>query len=202
MSLKDLLSPFYVWQRAFEKPYTSMRPIQDRPGSASYRGFHINISEECIGCGTCHKICQNDAIDMVRVETWEGRTGDSGLRPRFDYGRCCWCALCVDMCPAGSLRMSNEYTWITSDPTEYHFTAGVEHTTWQENPLGYRRAEGYHLYPPKRIGMEMRPPEESVQSFDEVVLGYSESQALLEADRCIECGIFVSTCPDHMDVPD
>jgi glutamate synthase (NADPH/NADH) small chain len=202
MSLKDLLSPFYVWQRAFEKPYTSIRPIQERPGAAAYRGFHINLSEECIGCGTCHKICQNDAIDMVRVEAYEGRSGDSGLRPRFDYGRCCWCALCVDMCPASSLRMSNEYTWITSDPTEYHFTAGVEHTTWQENPLGYRRAEGYHLYPTKRIEMEMRPPQESVQSFDEVVYGYSEEQALLEADRCIECGICVATCPAHMDVPD
>jgi len=202
MSLKDLLSPFYVWQRAFEKPYTSIRPIQERPGAAAYRGFHINISEECIGCGTCHKICQNDAIDMVRVEAYEGRNGDSGLRPRFDYGRCCWCALCVDMCPAGSLRMSNEYTWITSDPTTYHFTAGVEHTSWQENPLGYRRAAGYHLYPPKRIDMEMLTPQESVQSFDEVVLGYSEEQALLEADRCIECGICVATCPAHMDVPD
>jgi glutamate synthase (NADPH/NADH) small chain len=202
MSLKDLLSPFYVWQRAFEKPYTSIRPIQERPGAAAYRGFHINISEECIGCGTCHKICQNDAIDMVRVEAYEGRSGDSGLRPRFDYGRCCWCALCVDMCPAGSLRMSNEYTWISSDPTDYHFTAGVEHTSWQENPLGYRRAEGYHLYPPKRIDMEMLSPAESVQSFDEVVLGYREDQALLEADRCIECGICVATCPAHMDVPD
>jgi glutamate synthase (NADPH/NADH) small chain len=202
MSLKDLLSPFYVWQRAFEKPYTSIKPIQERPGSATYRGFHINLSEECIGCGTCHKICQNDAIDMVRVEAYEGRSGDSGLRPRFDYGRCCWCALCVDMCPASSLRMSNEYTWITSDPTEYHFTAGVEHTSWQENPLGYRRAEGYHLYPTRRIDMEMRPPEDSVQSFDEVVLGYSEERALLEADRCIECGICVATCPAHMDVPD
>ena len=139
---------------------------------------------------------------MVRVEAYEGRSGDSGLRPRFDYGRCCWCALCVDMCPASSLRMSNEYTWITSDPTEYHFTAGVEHTSWQENPLGYRRAEGYHLYPTRRIDMEMRPPEDSVHSFDEVVLGYSEEQALLEADRCIECGICVATCPAHMDVPD
>jgi len=202
MSLKDLLSPFYVWQRAFEKPYTSIKPIQERPGAAAYRGFHINISEECIGCGTCHKICQNDAIDMVRVEAYEGRSGDSGLRPRFDYGRCCWCALCVDMCPASSLRMSNEYTWITSDPTTYHFTAGVEHTSWQENPLGYRRAEGYHMYPPKRIDMDMLPADKSVQSFDEVVTGYTEEQAKLEADRCIECGICVATCPAHMDVPD
>jgi glutamate synthase (NADPH/NADH) small chain len=202
MSLKDLLSPFYVWQRAFEKPYTSIKPIQERPGAAAYRGFHINISQQCIGCGTCHAICQNDAIDMVRVEEFEGRGGDSGLRPRFDYGRCCWCALCVDMCPAGSLRMSNEYTWITSDPTEYHFTAGVEHTSWQENPLGYRRAEGYRMYPPQRIAMEMLAPDQSVQSFAEVVTGYSEEQARLEADRCIECGICVATCPAHMDVPD
>ena len=202
MSLRDLLSPFYVWQRAFEKPYTSIKPIQERPGAAAYRGFHINVSEECIGCGSCHTICMNGAIDLVRVEEFEGRSGDSGLRPRFDYGRCCWCGLCVDICTAGSLRMSNEYTWITNDPTEFHFTAGVEHTSWQENPLGYRRAEGYHLYPPKRIDMEMLAPEKSVQSFDEVVSGYSEEQARLEADRCIECGICVATCPAHMDVPD
>jgi len=30
MSLKDLLSPFFVWQRAFEKPYTTIRPTLDR----------------------------------------------------------------------------------------------------------------------------------------------------------------------------
>ena len=202
MSLKDLLSPFFVWQRAFEKPYTTMRPIQDRPGAAAYRGFHINIAETCIGCGSCHTICQNEAIDMVAVAEFAGRPGDSGLRPRFDYGRCCWCALCVDICTASSLRMSNEYTWLTRDPTDYHFTAGVDETSWQENELGYRRAEGYRLFPEKRIEMEMLPAAESVTSFEEVVKGYSEEQAKKEADRCVECGICVATCPAHMDVPD
>ena len=202
MNLKDLLSPFYVWQRALEKPYTTMRPIEERPGAPAYRGFHINISDQCIGCGSCHTICQNNAIDMVPVEEFEGREGDSGLRPRFDYGRCCWCALCVDICTANSLRMSNEYTWTTKDPTDYHFTAGVDENDWQDNELGYRRAEGYHLYPPRRIKMEILPPEESVTSFEEVVKGYSEEQAILEADRCVECGICVATCPAHMDVPD
>ncbi|MCW8852664.1 MAG: FAD-dependent oxidoreductase [Gammaproteobacteria bacterium] len=202
MNLKDLLSPFFVWQRAFEKPYTTMRPIQDRPGAAAYRGFHINIAETCIGCGSCHTICQNEAIDMVAVAEFAGRPGDSGLRPRFDYGRCCWCALCVDICTASSLRMSNEYTWLTRDPTDYHFTAGVDETSWQENELGYRRAEGYRLFPEKRIEMEMLPAAESVTSFEEVVKGYSEEQAKKEADRCVECGICVATCPAHMDVPD
>ena len=202
MNLKDLLSPFFVWQRAFEKPYTTISPIQDRPGAAAYRGFHINIADTCIGCGSCHTICQNEAIDMVAVEELSGRPGDSGLRPRFDYGRCCWCALCVDICTASSLRMSNEYTWLTRDPTDYHFTAGVDETDWQENELGYRRAEGYHLFPKKRIEMEMLPANESVSSFEEVVKGYSEEQAKKEADRCVECGICVATCPAHMDVPD
>ena len=202
MNLKDLLSPFFVWQRAFEKPFTSIRPTIDRPGAPAYRGFHINIAETCIGCGSCHTICQNHAIDMVPVEEFEGRPGDSGLRPRFDYGRCCWCGLCVDICTAASLRMSNEYAWFTEDPDEFHFTAGVEDKPWQNNEHGYRRAEGYHLYPPKRIEMDMLSPEESVQSFEEVARGYNEEQAKKEADRCVECGICVATCPAHMDVPD
>ena len=159
------------------------------------------IADTCIGCGSCHTICQNHAIDMVPVEEFEGRPGDSGLRPRFDYGRCCWCGLCVDICTAASLRMSNEYAWISEDPTVFHFTAGVDDKPWQDNENGYRRAEGYPLYPPKRIEMEMLPPEESIKSFDEVARGYDEQQAKLEADRCVECGICVATCPAHMDIP-
>jgi glutamate synthase (NADPH/NADH) small chain len=202
MNLKDLLSPFYVWQRAFEKPYTSLHPIEERPGAASYRGFHINVADNCVGCGCCHTICQNDAIDMVPVEKYSGNKGDSGLRPRFDYGRCCWCALCVDMCTAGSLRMSNEYIWTSREPADFFFVAGVDEKHWQNNELGYRREETYHLYPPKRIEMQMLSPEESVTSFDEVVKGYSKEEAIKEADRCIECGMCVATCPAHMDVPD
>lgn len=202
MSLKDLLSPFFVWQRAFEKPYTTLRPTLDRPGAPAYRGFHINITETCVGCGSCQTICQNNAIDMVAVDAYAGRDGDSGLRPRFDYGRCCWCGLCVDICTAASLRMSNEYAWISDDPDSFHFTAGVDDKPWQDNELGYRRAEGYHLNPPKRIEMPMLAAEESLKSFAEVTLGYNEEQAKNEADRCVECGICVATCPAHMDVPD
>ncbi len=203
MKLKDLISPFFVWQRAFEKPYTvSMRPIEERPGAPAYRGFHINLSDDCVGCGSCYTICQNHAIDMVEVEGLEAKSGDSGLRPRFDYGRCCWCGLCVDICTAGSLRMSNEYAWFTTDPDEFRFVAGVENKSWDGRTAGYHRHPDYHLFPPKRIEMDMLGPEESVASFTEVVKGYSEEQARLEADRCVECGICVASCPAHMDVPD
>jgi len=202
MSLKDLIAPFYVWQRAFEKPYTQRRPIEERPGAERYRGFHVNDIELCVGCGTCEAICQNHAIDMVTVEGLSPKPGDSGLRPRFDYGRCCWCALCVDICTARSLRLSNNYAWLTENPDDFRFIAGADPMSWNDSQLGYRRDDHYQLLTPERVEMPMLSPEESRASFEEVAKGYSPEQAVLEADRCVECGICVATCPAHMSVPD
>lgn len=203
MKLKDLVSPFYVWQRAFEKPYTTgKRPIDERPGAPRYRGFHVNDVEKCVGCGTCEMICQNHAIDMVPVEGLQPKDGDSGLRPRFDYGRCCWCALCVDICTTRSLRMSNHYAWLTENPDDYRFISGVDPMSWNHEELGYRRDDNYFLLQRERVDMKMLPPEESRSSFEEVVKGYTPEQAVVEAERCIECGICVATCPAHMAIPD
>ncbi|MGM0675018.1 MAG: FAD-dependent oxidoreductase, partial [Spirochaetota bacterium] len=201
MSVKDLIAPFSVWKRAFEKPYTTMDPIDERPGAPRYRGFHTNQMDICIGCGTCETVCQNAAIDLVPVEGQTTRHGDSGLRPRVDYGRCCWCALCVDICPTSSLGMSNEYIWVDTDPDAFRYVPGADEKPWDENELGYAPAEGYELLEKKRVEMEMLEPEEGVSSFKELVQGYSAEQAKIEADRCVACGICVATCPAHMDVP-
>lgn len=199
--LKDILSPFYVWKRAFSKPFALKRPIEDRPGAPRYRGFHVNDQEKCIGCGTCETICQNAAIDMVPVEGVETTNGDSGLRPRIDYGRCCWCALCVDICTTESLGMSNEYIWVDSDPEAFRFVPGAEQKSWDRSELGYRRAEGYHLLNGERAEMPMLEPDEGIGSFIEMVKGYSKEAARKEADRCVECGLCVAACPAHMDIP-
>ncbi len=49
--------------------------------------------------------------------------------------------------------------------------------------------------------MEVLSSENRVKSFVEMVKGYSREQALKEAQRCVECGICVATCPAHMDIP-
>jgi len=201
MSVKDILAPFSVWRRAFEKPYTSKKPIEERPGADRYRGFHTNDIDMCIGCGTCETVCQNAAIDLVPVEGKEPKHGDSALRPKIDYGRCCWCALCVDVCPTGSLGMSNEYIWVDTDPEVFRFVPGKDEMSWNDSEKGYKRAEGYELLEKKRVEMEILPLEEGVKSFQELVQGYSREQAEKEADRCLACGICVATCPAHMDVP-
>ena len=201
MSLKDVISPFYAWKKTLDKPYTIKNPIAEREGAERYRGFHTNDVEKCIGCGTCEEICQNEAIDMVPVQGADPQRGDSGLRPKIDYGRCCWCALCVDVCPTGSLGMSNEYKWVTPDAEEYRFIPGVDIKPWNGAEKGYKRSDEAWLLRPGLKNMPVVEAEERRQTFDEMALGYNDNLALLEANRCLECGICVEACPTHMDIP-
>jgi glutamate synthase (NADPH/NADH) small chain len=202
MSLSDVLSPFTAWKNIFRDPVTIRDPLNDRPGAPRYRGFHQNDIEKCIGCGTCEAICQNAAIDMVPVEGIAAKHGDSGLRPRIDYGRCCWCALCVDVCMTSSLGMSNEYKWVDHDPEVFCFTPGVDLKPWDGAELGYHRPEGHRLTGTERVEMGQLDPEARGDSFVEIVAGYTIEQARIEADRCVSCGLCVATCPAHMSVPD
>ncbi|MBU1173831.1 MAG: FAD-dependent oxidoreductase [Alphaproteobacteria bacterium] len=200
MSLRDVLSPYTAWKHLFEAPVTIKDPI-GREAAERYRGFHQNDLSKCIGCGSCEDICQNAAIDMVPVS--DPKTGDSGLRPMIDYGRCCWCALCVDVCMTGSLTMSNEYTWVDSDPDAFRFTPGVDLKSWDAEEKGYKRENNERrLTGTHRPEMGMLEPEARIASFGEIVHGYTRAEAVIEADRCVECGLCVATCPAHMDIPD
>jgi len=202
MSVKDVLLPFLAWGKVFKSPVTIKDPFNDRPGAERYRGFHKNDVDKCIGCGACEKICQNSAIDMVPVEGIETKDGDSGLRPMIDYGRCCWCALCVDVCSTNSLNLSNEYKWVEYDADAYRFVPGVDNKSWDENKEGWKKPENYDLNEPNRVHMEELKPDYRDKSFIEFVIGYSKEQAEAEADRCIDCGLCTATCPAHMSIPE
>ncbi len=211
-SVKDVLYPFTAWKNILKEPVTIRHP-EKVEGSDRYRGFHTNDIEKCIGCGTCEEICQNAAIDLVPVEGIEAKPGDSGLRPRVDYGRCCWCALCVDICTTNSLGMSNNFRWSVEGenqgegneahgtPDDYRFIIGAEDKYWDKAEKGYRKPDNYDLTPPDRIPMDHLGPAERSSSFVEMMKGYSKKQALKEADRCVECGLCTATCPAHMGIP-
>ena len=200
-NIKNVLQPFSALKHLGQKPHTVRYPKQSKPTAPRYRGFHYNDLEKCVGCGNCAAICQNAAIDMIRVEGIEAGVGNSGLRPRIDYGRCCWCGLCVDVCPTGSLALTTEYTYVSDDPESFLLVPGLEHPEFGEK-LSFTSEEGYNLLDFHRVPMRELDPKERVKSFAEVVLGYMEEEARKEASRCAGCGICVSACPDHMHIPE
>jgi glutamate synthase (NADPH/NADH) small chain len=118
MSVKDLLSPFTAWKHLFRDPVSIEDPLH-REAAPRYRGFHQNDIAKCIGCGTCETICQNGAIDMLPVAGIATKEGDSGLRPRIDYGRCCWCGLCTDVCGPDSLRFEADCIYVSADADSF-----------------------------------------------------------------------------------
>lgn len=200
MSLKNVLAPFGAWTRALAKPYTIPVEAGVRPAAERYRGWHTNDAEACIGCGSCSDVCQNAAIDMV--ENRDATKGDTGLRPMVDYGRCCWCALCVDVCPSGSLALSSEYVWVDKNPEVFRYIPGVDKKPWDADTKGWKGGSEWDLINHPRVPMRMLPGETRAQTWAEVVLGYSEEEAQKEAARCLECGICTAACPAHMHIPE
>lgn len=200
----SFLRPFKALAYIGRKPVTE--PMGERAASANYRGFHVNNWEQCIGCGTCQKICDNQAITMVHIAELP-RDEEKGLRPyrpAMDYGRCCWCGLCVDLCPTGSLALSREYIHTcTQEQIDSYFILpdpeGMHGLAYDE---GWSKSDDSDLVDLKRQAMNELLPEERINSFTETVKGFDAQTALLEASRCIQCGMCHDACPTHMHAPE
>ena len=203
IDLKGLLQPLGALKQLGKKPHTIRFPYEDHEASDRYRGFHYNEIEECIGCGNCSTICPNEAIDMIDLPQVEGDKGDSGLRPRIDHGRCCWCALCVDVCPTGSLNLTKDFIYVSEDPDSFHLVPGIDNPDAKEKGrISFTADTDISLNMFDRVPMRELEGTERVKSFAEVVLGYTEEEARAEAQRCISCGLCTEACPDHMHIPE
>lgn len=53
----------------------------------------------------------------------------------------------------------------------------------------------------KRVPMRERSPEERVKDFREYLLGYSDEEAVVEASRCLGCGLCIDGCPARLNIP-
>ncbi|MBN2236792.1 MAG: FAD-dependent oxidoreductase [Bacteroidales bacterium] len=202
--LKGIVRPLIGLSQFGKNPHTKRLDVLGKDTADRYRGFHYNDLEACIGCGNCSTICMNGAIDMVELAAEfniSQAKGNSGLRPRVDYGRCCWCALCVDVCPTGSLNLTKEYNYVSPDPNTFLWTPGVDNP-YGKDQLSFVSTKETSLMTFDRVPMRELDGTERVKSFAEVVLGYNEEEARAEASRCISCGLCTEVCPDHMHIPE
>ncbi len=198
------LAPLKSLQFFARKPVTEA--LDPRPASENYRGFHLNDWKLCIGCSTCQKVCDNAAITMVAVPGLEedAEKGIRNLRPAIDYGRCCWCALCVDLCPTGSIALSREYvhTCVDAELDSYFIlpdSNGIHGTPF---PTGWAKSVDADMLVLERSHMTEMTPAERGDNFEEIVAGYTDNEALMEASRCVQCGMCLDACPTHMHAPE
>ncbi|RLD40627.1 MAG: oxidoreductase [Bacteroidetes bacterium] len=199
--IKGLITPFTALKQFGKAPHTVTYPTQEKKTADRYRGLHFNNLEDCIGCGNCSTICMNEAIDMINLTQIEGKEGDSGLRPRVDNGRCCWCALCVEVCPTGSLSLTKDYIYVTPDANKFLWTPGVDNPEAKDN-LSFQSDIKNSLSMFNRVPMPEMDGTERVKSFAETMLYYTEEAAREEASRCISCSLCTEVCPDHMHIPE
>ncbi len=199
--IKGLVTPFTALKQFGKAPHTVTFPYHKKETAQRYRGLHFNDLEVCIGCGNCSTICMNEAIDMVNLEQIEGKAGDSGLRPRVDNGRCCWCALCVEVCPTGSLNLTKDYIYVTPDADSFLWTPGVSNPEGKDN-ISFHSDVDTSLSMFDRVPMPELDGKERVKSFAETMLYYTEEAAREEASRCISCSLCTEVCPDHMHIPE
>jgi glutamate synthase (NADPH/NADH) small chain len=189
----------------FTRPAVT-EPLEPRLAALRYRGFHLNDWDKCIGCSTCQKVCDNAAISMVKVPSLpeDPLNGVRNLRPAIDYGRCCWCALCVDLCPTGSISLSREYVHTCTDEqlSSYFVLPDPKGMHQKFFGEGWNKTPENDLVDPQRQAMRERAPAARIDNFDEIVDGYDKQQAILEASRCVQCGMCHDACPTQMDAPE
>jgi glutamate synthase (NADPH/NADH) small chain len=200
----SILNPLKNLSFFARKPVTV--PLEPREAVANYRGFHVNDWELCIGCSTCQKVCDNAAITMVRIPGLpeDPVKGVRNERPAIDYGRCCWCGLCVDICPTSSISLTQEYVHICrEDELDSYFILPDPNGMHGEHfPKGWAKTEDADL-----VDLDLQPMHEvdadtRIDSFTEIVEGFTEQNAIVEASRCVQCGMCHDSCPAHMHAPE
>ncbi len=83
---------------------------------------------------------------------------------------------------------------------DYDHRCQIEKTLFVDGRRTYKKLREIE---PTKVPMPERDPSARARTFDEVSLGYSLSEALREAERCLQCSrpTCISGCPVSIDIP-
>ena len=164
-------------------PMVMMRACADTTRES---GVHTMVSLNTImvdGTGMCGS-CRVTVDGVTRFACVEG--------PDFD-------GHCVDF---GEL-MSRQRRFQSEEQaaaTDYEHRCQVEQQLFVEGRRTYKKIREIE---PTRVPMTVRDPQVRARTFDEVSLGYTLTEAMREAERCLQCArpTCIAGCPVSIDIP-
>ncbi|OKY78968.1 MAG: NADH dehydrogenase subunit I [Candidatus Methanohalarchaeum thermophilum] len=104
-------------KKKFDSQYKKDFEIPER-----FRGFRRVDPEACIHCGLCEKICPNNCIELVEIDSEENPEYGGEEYPQIYFGRCSFCGFCVDICPTGAMFNTTEHKLSTSKREDMLFS--------------------------------------------------------------------------------
>jgi NADH-quinone oxidoreductase chain I len=104
-----------VVEEMAKRPSTLEYPENKEGLVDTYRGIHKLDMKTCISCAACARICPNQTITMVKVDTEKGEK----QMPEINLERCLFCALCEEVCPTFCLVLTKDYDFEKYDRREF-----------------------------------------------------------------------------------
>lgn len=128
-----------TFKHLFAKNVTNQYPNVDarvKSGTAVMPSYARNkvdfIPEACTACNLCVKACP---VNCIEIESFKVAEGDpdqptmSNGKPRkfwvskynIDFGKCCYCGLCVNACTFDAIKMTDYYEYATYDRKNLYY---------------------------------------------------------------------------------
>lgn len=134
-------------------------PLRDGTMPMNARNRIFVEMDRCNGCGSCSRACPVNCIDIELVKVTPGDDIPMFVdgEPRktwvtkydLDFAKCCFCSLCIDVCPTSANRMTPEFEYSVFDRNEllYHMAtltpaeAEVKKQMWAKFSAEKKKAE-------------------------------------------------------------
>ncbi|MGD9151285.1 MAG: hydrogenase iron-sulfur subunit, partial [Desulfobacterales bacterium] len=94
----------------------------------------------------------------------------------------------LEQCDSKEVRISQRPDLVNANDNITGHSLNGQSRNKVQMPISERPLTDAERVPKPRLSMPVLPKEESLSSFSEVELGYSEEQAIAEAQRCLACG--------------
>ncbi len=169
-----------LWRCTKNRPNTILYPWEKLVYPDNYRGRPGIVLEKCIACGRCVKICPNQCIEMVPIETPElGKV----KRPQVNIARCMMCGFCAEECPTNAMMVTPEFELSSYNRADMMY-----------DPIKLQHAHkpGYEVNYSFALSSEMKGSEAKIYAKNDPEM---HDDIVLDGAKCISCQRCAKTCP-------